>query len=352
MPETTRRALLLAGAAGGLTLAAGRAALGQDKTPPAARPAPDASLGPKVLEFDFPGLLVGSAMYAEGPTGCTVFRFAERPLVVADVRGGAPGTLFTDRVREQYGYLDGVAFAGGSTLGFEAVCGATERTFEARGSKTSWRDVPLVSGAVIYDFAARANAVFPDRALGRAAFDAAKAGRFALGGRGAGAGATCGKAVPGTVRETAGQGGAFHAAGSVRVAVFTVVNSLGAILDRRGAVVRGNKDVKTGRRLPPPDLRKATDAAPGAADDEGNTTLTLLVVNVALDAYALRQVAREVHASMARAIQPFHGLGDGDVLFAATTAALPAAAASAERLASIASDCAWDAVLSSFAGRD
>ncbi len=29
----------------------------------------------QVLEFDFPGLLMGCAEYSEGPTGCTVFYF-------------------------------------------------------------------------------------------------------------------------------------------------------------------------------------------------------------------------------------------------------------------------------------
>src|SRR5207244_8316497 len=52
----------------------------------------------------------------------------------------------------------------------------------------------------------------------------------------------------------------------------------------------------------------------------GNTTLTVVVTDQALDARSLRQLAAQVHASMARAIQPFHALVDGDVLFAATTA--------------------------------
>jgi L-aminopeptidase/D-esterase-like protein len=352
MIEPTRRALLFAGAAGGLSLAAGRAVLAQDKPPPAAdKEKPDTSPGGKVLEFDFPGLLIGSAHYPGGPTGCTVFRFPERALVVADVRGGVPGTLFTDRVREMQQRLDGIAFVGGSTLGFEAVCGASERVFEERGSKTGWGDVPLVAGGCIYDFGVRKTSRFPDRALGRAAFDAAKPGRFPLGARGVGAGATCGKAVAGAQREMTGQGAAAWAGGKARVAVFTVVNAWGAIVDRAGAVVRGNKDAKTGKRLQPPDLRK-TDGAAAPADDEGNTTLTLVAVNVALDGSALRQLAREVHASMARAIQPFHTLHDGDVLFATTTAAVPGSTVTPDALGSIASDCAWDAVLSSFAGRD
>ena len=48
--------------------------------------------GARELRFEFPGLQVGIAEYAEGPTGCTVFLFPDRAMVTADVRGGSPGT--------------------------------------------------------------------------------------------------------------------------------------------------------------------------------------------------------------------------------------------------------------------
>jgi L-aminopeptidase/D-esterase-like protein len=60
----------------------------------------------------------------------------------------------------------------------------------------------------------------------------------------------------------------------------------------------------------------------------------------------LTQLGRQVHASMARAIQPFHGLNDGDVLFAVSTAEVDNPALSSTVLAALASELAWDAVLS------
>ena len=51
-----------------------------------------------------------------------------------------------------------------------------------------------------------------------------------------------------------------------------------------------------------------------------HTTLTVLVTNVAFPRELLRQLGRQVHSSMARAIQPFHTPEDGDVLFTARRA--------------------------------
>lgn len=61
--------------------------------------------------------------------------------------------------------------------------------------------------------------------------------------------------------------------------------------------------------------------------------------------WQLRQLARQVHSSMARAIQPFHSFGDGDILFAATTSEVEDSALNLTDLGVLASELAWDAVL-------
>jgi len=78
----------------------------------------------------------------------------------------------------------------------------------------------------------------------------------------------------------------------------------------------------------------------------GNTTLTVVATDLHLGARELRQLGRQVHTSMARAIQPFHTLEDGDVLFACLTNAVDDASLSPSILGAIASELAWDAVLS------
>jgi len=70
------------------------------------------------LELDFPGLRIGVAEYDEGPTGCTVVRFAEPALLSVDVRGGSPGVLGA-----HYTFADAICLAGGSAYGLEAAAG-------------------------------------------------------------------------------------------------------------------------------------------------------------------------------------------------------------------------------------
>ena len=171
---------------------------------------------------------------------------------------------------------------------------------------------------------------------------------FPLGPRGAGRSATVGKLLRGREgREPAGQGGAFRRIGDTKIAVFTVVNAVGAIVDRQGQVVRGNRDPATGKRGELlTDLDRALDEA--LAPPQGNTTLTVVVTNQRLPGRELTQLGRQVHASMARAIQPFHGVNDGDVLFAVTTAAVDNPRLPTTLLATAASELAWNAVLASF----
>jgi L-aminopeptidase/D-esterase-like protein len=291
------------------------------------------------LRFDFPGLRIGVAEYEEGPTGCTVFRLPPDGAACAiDVRGGSPGTIGST-----YEWTHAICFAGGSLYGLEAASGVAAELMAMRGHTVGWDEIELVFGAIIYDFGWRENSIYPDRELGAAALRSAQEGVFPLGARGAGRSATVGKTFSFAEGEASGQGAAFRRIGETRVAVFTVVNAFGAVVDRDGAVVRGHRDPERGTRTP---LVEALEARlPQAAP--GNTTLTAVVTNQQLDSRSLRQLAVQVHASLARAIQPFHALVDGDVLCTVTTGEVENEELTATSLGVIASELAWDAVLAS-----
>ncbi|MFP6702500.1 MAG: P1 family peptidase [Planctomycetaceae bacterium] len=316
---------------------------------PSRRPI-DTSAGDHVLEFELPGVRIGSAVYPDGPTGSTVFHFPDRARGVVDIRGGAPATFWTDAMSRGAAGVDAICLTGGSIYGLEAVSGVASGLLSRREYSTHWDRIALVSGAVIYDFGARTTSVYPDRELGRAALAAARPGRFSQGAHGAGASASCGKWLePAVKRELAGQGAAFAQQGPIRVGVFTVVNPVGAIVDRTGKVVRGHLDPKTGRRL----MYNEPVLGAGEATPEGNTTLTVVVTNQKLGDWELSQISRQVHTSMARAIQPFHALIDGDVLYAVTTGEVGKASdrKATRTVVDLATRLAWDAVLSSFSGR-
>jgi len=296
------------------------------------------------LDVDFPGLEIGVAEYKEGPTGCTVFAFGKTVSLHVDVRGGSPGVI-----GDGLPVVDAVCFAGGSSYGLEAATGVAAELFARKGYSTQWNDIQLVAGAIIFDYGRRDNAIYPDKELGRAAVRALRPGRFPLGPHGAGCLATAGH---GETAEIAGQGGVSRAVGPTRLAVFTVINAYGAIVDRKGDVVRGNRDAESGKR------RRSEDivAQSGAYDPPKlrgrvvtqNTNLTLVVTDQKLDALQLRSIARQVHSSLARAIQPFNTRWDGDILFAISTQKVDNPKLDEVSLAIAASELAWDAALASF----
>ena len=297
--------------------------------------------GGAVLEFDFPAFRVGVAEYAEGPTGCTVFHFGEPVATFVDARGGAVGAT------GNHEWNHAICLAGGSSYGLEAAAGVSAELLARCGYGTEFDQIAEVSGAIIFDFHSRDNAIYPDKELGRLALRTARPGWFPLGPRGAGCSAGCGRGPEKKGRQPSGQGGAFRQIGPTKVAAFSVVNSLGALCDRTGRVVRGHLDRDTGRHYHlVEELARLRDTGGVARPAGGNTTLTVVVTNQRLEYRQLRQLARQVHSSMARAIQPFHTPFDGDVLYAVTTAEVDNPDLDDLSLGAEAAEAVWDAVLS------
>jgi L-aminopeptidase/D-esterase-like protein len=324
--------------------------------------------GGPALTFDFPGMRIGVAEYDEGPTGTTVFYFPGKVVGVVDVRGGAPGTIMTDALRlaNRDRRLDGVVFSGGSAYGLAAATGAAAALKPQRVRDGQWGSAAWFAGAIIYDiWGRRLSTVTPDEALGIAALNAAVEGRFPLGARGAGRSAMQGYFFAdskGDLRDWphSGQGGAFRQVGPTKIAVFTVVNAIGAVVDRRGRLVRcsyvarqedcGTIEEALARRLPKsgtPSVAGREDGAENTSGLSSNTTITLVVTNQKLEVRELQRLAIQVHGSMARGIQPYSTTEDGDALFAVTTAEVENPSLSAMDLSTIASEVAWDAILAS-----
>jgi L-aminopeptidase/D-esterase-like protein len=306
--------------------------------------------GSSRVAFDFPGVRVGTAEYLEGPTGVTVLHFDQPVRTAVDARGGAIG------ITGKYETLnDAICLAGGSVYGLAAATGVEDELLLRRRGRVGWADLQTVSGAVIYDFGARANAVSPDGALGRAALRAAVTDSIPIGRVGAGITASAGK-IDWNRIEFTGQGAAFRRIGDIRMLMVTIVNPVGVVVDREGRVVRGNYDRATGtRRHPFLDYEAAFAAGAEPTTVGGSTTISCLVTNVRLADKELEHFGRQVHSSMARAIQPFHTNHDGDTLFTVTTdeVELPAAGSrpfgadsiNSVALGAIAGELAWDAVL-------
>jgi 6-aminohexanoate-oligomer endohydrolase len=357
-----RRAALMGAALS--TMLVARIGTAQDPAQPVARVYKE---GPS-LRFDFPEMRVGVAEYDEGPTGTTVFYFPDGVKGAVDVRGGSPGTVNATVLMDSYEskLLQAVVFSGGSWYGLSAATGVANGIKELKAEGGNVDFISGVVGAIIYDVGGRRySRITPDDRLGKTALRSAAAGSFPLGARGAGRFAMQGVYyVRGQSADKfadwphSGQGGAFRTIGPTKIGVFTVVNALGTIVDRSGRVVRCKRNRPETecstisdklKRFPPVggSIASTSGGGGGGGGATGNTTLTLVVTNQKMPFWALQRLARQVHGSMNRAIQPFATEDDGDVLYAVTTDQVENKSLSFMDLSVIASELAWDAVLSS-----
>lgn len=312
----------------------------------------------RLLEFDFPGMHIGIAEYPEGPTGATVFWFPDRAVCAVDVRGGAPGSYNLDWLRQGYEFpnLDAITISGGSWYGLGTASGVAAE-LKARAHRSGhWSNLANVAGAIIYDFGLRRLTPYhPDDRLGRAALSAAKPGIFPLGARGAGRNTMQG-AYFGLWLHS-GQGGAFRQVGDTRIAAFSVVNSLGAVVDRTGALVAGDQPLPAHARhidgllaQVPDELYSDRNSIMGSRrrlENPANTTISVVATNQKLTYAELNRLAVQVHTSMGRMIQPLATVNDGDILFAVSTAEIENKDFHPTDLGVVASETMWSAVLNS-----
>ncbi|HME39823.1 MAG TPA: P1 family peptidase [Steroidobacteraceae bacterium] len=331
---------------------------------------PRVSFDGPALTYDFPAVQIGAAEYEEGPTGATVLLFRKPVMAAVDVRGGAPGTIFTDLLRlgSDKFFVSAITLAGGSAYGLSVATGVANALKERAANPGNWKNIAVVPGAIIFDLGLRRyNSVTPDETLGRAALDGARSGWAPLGARGAGRFAMQGYYFGRDEWQHSGQGAAFRRSGETKVLVITVVNAAGSVVDRKGRLMRCSHPVagdcgaiseRLAQHLAALGAAKRADSnAPKPSEPAAtstpttNTTITVVVTNQALPFWALQRLAVQVHNSMARAIQPFGTEVDGDTLFAVSTGEVSNAGLNNVDLGTLASETAWDAVLASAPAR-
>lgn len=283
-------------------------------------PGPSRPLNGTLTDVD--GVLVGHAVRAERPTGCTVVMVRDGAVAGVDVRGAAPGTRETDlldplnTVQE----IHAIVLAGGSAFGLDAATGVMAwLESEGIGFPVGRFRVPIVPAAILFDLGVGDGGVRPDAACGRAAAASASEAAVAQGNVGAGAGATVGK-LYGMARAMKGGVGSasIRLPDGVVIGALVAVNARGDVIDpETGTVVAGVR-TPDGRRLADARvlLRQGlpTPLAPGE-----NTTLGVVATNATLTKPQASLVARMAHDGLARSISPVHTPSDGDTIFAMGT---------------------------------
>ena len=116
--------------------------------------------------------------------GLTIIHLKNRASVTVDVRGGGPGTVNTDGLRNAYStpFTDTIVFTGGSAYGEEAITAVATGLKDLGLRGGDWEGVAFATGAVIYDLGnRRLNEIYADKRLAHAALRALRPGVFPSG---------------------------------------------------------------------------------------------------------------------------------------------------------------------------
>jgi len=272
---------------------------------------------------DIPGILVGHASDYDGLTGCTAILCERGAVAGGDIRGGASGTQewdllsplnVTDRIH-------GVSLAGRSVFGLEAASGI-RRYLEHKGVGFQFGPVrvPLVVGAILFDFAIGKPAIRPSREMGESAAAAASDKAVEEGAVGAGTGATVGKTLGMKNAMKSGIGSfTVELDGGFRVSALAAVNAVGDVRDpATGKIVAGARRAPDSMEFADgAKAMKARAVQPPPARE--NTSLVVVATNASLTKVEANKLAQLASLGMARTIYPVNTMNDGDLVVALST---------------------------------
>jgi L-aminopeptidase/D-esterase-like protein len=166
-------------------------------------------------------------------------------------------------------------------MGLEACAGITSAIWMEK------YEIKNIEGAVVFsrNLEEEGNNLYPTKELGEFAYKNLQEKTLYSGQVGAG------------TRASHGQGIATGKVDGFNVLCIVVNNAVGDVV---GEPVK--KKTKTGKA----GVRK-------------NTAITMVITDMVLDPFELRQMATQLHASMARSIEPFNTFEDGDILYMCST---------------------------------
>lgn len=279
---------------------------------------------------DVGGLRVGNAQDTTLKSGTTVV-VGDAPFTASvAVMGGAPGTRETDLLApdKSVAAVDALVLSGGSAFGLDACSGVVDGLrSDGRGFRVGAAQIPLVPGAILFDLLNGGQKDWtenPYRALGLAAYHAATP-EFEIGTIGAGTGA-----LTSMLKGGLGTASLQLPDGST-VAALVAANPVGAVTtpgDRHFYAAPFEMGAEFGGIGPDPasglglsrESRKMN-----AMSARANTTIAIIATNATLTKAECHRVATAAHDGIARACVPAHTPNDGDLVFALTTGARPAA---------------------------
>ncbi len=295
------------------------------------------------LITDIAGLKVGNAHEARLASGVTTVLFDSACMASVAVHGGAPGTRDTALLEPgmMVGRVDALVLSGGSVYGLDSMGGVLALLRESgRGFPLGSIKVPIAPGAVLFDLLNGGNKDFGrEPVYWRLGFEAAAAAAqdFALGGAGAGFGATTANLKGGL-----GSASAKTSAGFC-VGALVAVNAVGMATIGDGPhfwAAPYECDGEFGGLGWPSDWPTPPNDFSIKSAEPQNTTIAIVATDAALTKAEAKRLAIMAHAGMAHALRPTHAAMDGDTVFSAATAAAAAPTVSeAAEIGMRAADC-------------
>ena len=246
---------------------------------------PKLSKSDNKIDLNFKDVKVSQVEYSEGPVGLTYIDFPKGARVYMDIRGGWPAYLNGLSTNEKQ-RIGGINISGGSTLGLESTSGIIVEILKSN----KYKDWKAVNGAIIYSQNLFKNRIYPDKELGRFAYQ--NFGKTLYNGQ-VGAGQSAAK----------GQGWYYHEIKGIKILGLVVNNAVGDVYKDCQKINTQSMDFSK--------LELGT-----------NTTITVLITNLKLDNDELKQMAHQVNCSMAETIRPFNTFFDGDIFYACSTETL------------------------------
>lgn len=286
--------------------------------------------GPNNSLCDIAGLRVGNAQDHALKSGTTVV-VGDAPFVTSvAVMGGAPGTRETDLLApdKSVAAVDALVLSGGSAFGLDACSGVVDGLrADGRGFRVGTAQIPLVPGAILFDLLNGGDKSWttnPYRDLGLAAYRAA-APQFEIGSAGAGTGA-----LTAMLKGGLGTASLVLPDGST-VAALVAANPVGAVTtpgDRYFYAAPFELEDEFGGLGPDPKSGLGLTLKSrkmSAMSERSNTTIAIIATDAILTKAECHRVAIAAHDGIARACVPAHTPNDGDLVFALSTGARPAA---------------------------
>jgi L-aminopeptidase/D-esterase-like protein len=217
----------------------------------------------------------------------TTIKFKKGAKVHMEIRGGWPGYLDCLSTNEKQ-QISGINISGGSLLGIESTTGIIAESLKSNKYKY-WLGF---NGAIIYSGNLLKNKIYPDKNLGRFAFN--QSDKYLYNGQ-VGAGLSA----------SHGQGWAYKKLedGS-EILALVVNNAVGSVYKNDELVhnPKGNKQPW----LPMKDERK-------------NTTIIVVITTLELDNDELKQMNQQLNVTIGETIRPFNTFSDGDIFYTCST---------------------------------